>query len=139
MSQRARIRRQIAARTSIASRSDTGHEARNRIAAAVYNAIKECPEDALLVPELYGPVSVAASMAWESIARKNGLPLTEETADEIMGYLIDGFTLMAYEFDVQHFEAHKAIRANAERLRAAALARQPEVEAELARRRAMGE
>jgi hypothetical protein len=136
---RPRTRRLLDAAASLSARQDPGHEGRQRIAHAVYVAIRDTPEGALLVPELYGPVAVAAEMAWRSIATKAGLPLTEETALEIVGYLIDGFTLMAYEFDVQHFEAHKAQRAQAERLRELALARKPEVEAELARRQAEGQ
>ena len=124
----------IAAR---AARPD--HDNRTAIASAVYNAIGECPKESLLVPELYGPVSVAASMSWEAIARKNGLPLTEETADEIIGYLIDGFTMMAYEFDLEHMRAHRARRAHGERLRELARERKPEVEEEMARRQATGE
>lgn len=136
---RPRSRRLLDAAASIQAKKDPGHEARQQIAHAVYIAIRDTPEGALLVPELYGPVAVAAEMAWRSIATKAQLPLTEETALEIVGYLIDGFTLMAYEFDVEHFEAHKAQRAHAERLRELALARKPEVEAELARRQAAGE
>lgn len=136
---RTRNRRLLDAAASISARQDPEHEARNRIAHAVYVAIRDTPEGALLVPELYGPVAVAAEMAWRSIATKAGLPLTEETALEIVGYLIDGFTMMAYEFDVQHFEAHKARRAQAERLRELALRRKPELDAEMARRQAAGE
>jgi hypothetical protein len=133
---RKRTRRLADAAASIKARRDTDHEGRNRIAHAVYVAIRDCPEGALLVPELYGPVVVAAEMAWRSVAVKAGLPLTEATAEEIVGYLVDGFTLMAYEFDVQHFEAHKAMREQAQRLRELALKRKPEIDAELARRQA---
>lgn len=136
---RKRSRRLLDAAAAISARKDPDHEARNLIAHAVYIAIRDTPEGALLVPELYGPVAVAAEMAWRSIAQKASLPLTEETALEIVGYLIDGFTMMAYEFDVEHFKAHQARRADGEKLRELALKRKPEVEAEMARRQAAGE
>lgn len=136
---RTRSRRLLDAAQAINARRDPGHDARQRIAHAVYIGIRDCPDDALLVPELYGPVIVAAEMAWKSVATKAGLPLSEETRDEIVGYLVDGFTLMAYEFNREHFEAHKAQRAQAERLRQLAVERKPDIEAELARRRMAGE
>ena len=139
MSKSARNRRLRDAASRIQANRDGGHEERNRIAHAVYIAIRDCPDGALLVPELYGPVAVAAEMAWRSIAKKVGLPENEETCLEIVGYLIDGFTMMTYEFDIEHFNMHKAQRENAERLRTLALERKPEIEAELARRQAAGE
>lgn len=135
-----RTRRLLDAGHAIRARAQNPkHEAHNRIAHAVYIAIRDCPEDALLVPELYGPVVVASEMAWRSVATKAGLPLTDETRDEIVQYLTDGFTLMAYEFDPQHFEAHKRQREQAERLRQLAIERKPDIEAELAKRRMSGE
>lgn len=136
---RSRTRRLKDAAAAISARSDPGHDARQAVAHAVYIGIRDCPPDALLVPELYGPIVVAAEMAWRSVATKAGLPLTEETRDEIVGYLTDGFTLMAYEFSPEHFEAHKSQRAQAERLRQLALERKPDIEAEAARRHAAGE
>lgn len=125
------VRSEIAARRRAApSRSGPA-----LIGDSVAKAIATCPEDALMVPEIWGCVEVAAVMSWEAVARRAGLPITDETRESVMGYLLRGFTAMTLEFSPEHFQAEKAQHEQAMRLKQLARERKPEIEAEMARRR----